>query len=90
MSEYFLKPKFLGAKIKVELDMSNYATKRDFKNATGVNTSSCAKKYLLNKLIYNFKSDLDKPITVDLSKLSDAVKNNVVKKGVYNAKIRNI
>ena len=46
MSEYFLKPKFLGAKIKVELDMSNYATKTDFKNATGVDTSSCAKKLI--------------------------------------------
>ena len=36
--------------------------------------------------------DVDKlvPIPVDLSKLSDAVKNNVVKKDVYNAKIKDI
>ena len=27
MSEYFLKPKSLGANLKVELDLSNYATK---------------------------------------------------------------
>ena len=27
MSEYFLKPKALGANLKVELDLSNYATK---------------------------------------------------------------
>ena len=36
--------------------------------------------------------DVDKlaPVSVDLSKLSDAVKNNVFKKDKYNAKIRNI
>ena len=45
----------------------------------------------------NLKSKLDKldvhklvPIPVDLSKLSDAVKNDIVKKDVYNAKIKNI
>ena len=27
MSEYFPKPKSLGERIKVELDLSNYATK---------------------------------------------------------------
>ena len=36
MSEYFPKPKFLGANGKVELDLSNYATKADLKNAIGV------------------------------------------------------
>ena len=44
MSEYFREPKSLGGKVKVELDLSNYATKTDFKNATGVDTSSFAKK----------------------------------------------
>ena len=44
MNEYFLKPKSLGANVKVELDLSNYATKGDLKNATGVNTSDFAKK----------------------------------------------
>ena len=36
------------------------------------------------------KLDVDKlvPVPVDLSKLSDAVKNDVVKKDVYNAKIK--
>ena len=38
MSEYFLKQKFL-VNIKVELDLFNYATKADFKNATGIDTS---------------------------------------------------
>ena len=39
MSEYFPKPESLGANVKVELDLSNYATKSDLKNATGVDTS---------------------------------------------------
>ena len=30
MSKYFPKPKSLGANVKVELDLSNYATKADF------------------------------------------------------------
>ena len=34
----FLKPKSFGRKVKVELDLSNYATKTDFKNATFVDT----------------------------------------------------
>ena len=36
------------------------------------------------------KLDVDKlvPVPVDLSKLSDAVKNDVLKKDVYNAKIK--
>ena len=36
MSEYFGEPKSLGERVKVELDWSNYATKADLKNATGV------------------------------------------------------
>ena len=33
--------------MKVELDLSNYATKADLKNATGVDTSDFAKKKLI-------------------------------------------
>ena len=38
------------------------------------------------------KLDVDKlvPVPVDLSKLSHAVENEVVKKDVYNGKIKNI
>ena len=38
------------------------------------------------------KLDVDKFVTVpaDLSKVNDVVKNDVVKKGVYNVKIKNI
>ena len=44
MTEYFSKTKSLGANVKVELDLPNYATKADLKNATGVDTWDFAKK----------------------------------------------
>ena len=43
MSEYSPKPKSLGGIVKVELDLSNYATKADLKNVAGVDTSKFAK-----------------------------------------------
>ena len=39
MSEYFPVPKSFGGRVKFELDLSNFATKGDSKNATGVGTS---------------------------------------------------
>ena len=42
----FQKPKYLGAKVKVELDLSNYATKADLKNATVYDTLDFAKKLI--------------------------------------------
>ena len=61
MSEYFPEPKSLGEKVKVELDLSNYATKTDFKNPTRVDTSKFAKKADLANLKSNVdKSDIDK------------------------------
>ena len=100
MSEYFPKPKCFGGKVKVELDLSNYSTKADFKSATGVDTSKFAKKVDLANLksevhkldfdkfknvptnLSNFKSKVDKlvPAPADLSKLSDVVKSDVLKK----------
>ena len=56
MSEYFPKPKSLEANVKVELDLSNYATKAGLRNVTGVDTSDFAKR---NDLA-NLKSDEDK------------------------------
>ena len=46
MREYFPEPKSLGRRVKVEFDLSNYATKADLKNAPGVDTSSFAKKLI--------------------------------------------
>ena len=61
MSQYFQKSKFLGANLKVELDLSNYATKADFKNAGGADTSKVAKMVDLASLKSEFhKLDIDK------------------------------
>ena len=71
--------------IKVELDLSNNATKSDLKGAAGIDKSQLAKKIDLG----NIKSDVDRwdaleSILVDLSKLSKVVKNDVVEKTVYD------
>ena len=63
MSECFPKPKSLRAIVEVELDLSNYATKADLKNATGVDTLNLAKQTDL----VNLKSDVDK-LDIDKSK----------------------
>ena len=97
MSQYFPK-RFIsnfGDSIKVNIDLSNYATKTDLKNVTHVDTLSFALKTDLANLKKVYKLDIDKlaPVSVDLSKLSDVVKNNVVKKTVYDelvAKVDNI
>ena len=46
MSEKFSKPKSLGANAEVELDLSNYATKGDLKNAASVDTLDFAKNLI--------------------------------------------
>ena len=50
MSEYFPEPKSLGGRVKVELDLSNYGTKTDLKNATSIDSSKFAKKFDLASL----------------------------------------
>ena len=96
--------------MKGELDLCNYATKADLKEATGVDTSDFVKKadlanwkFDVDKLrnlpsnLSNSKNKVDKidvnklvPVPVDLSKLSDTVKNYVAKEHVYNATIKDI
>ena len=73
--------------IKVELALSNYATKKDIKDITHVDTSSFALKTNLAALKTEVdKIDTDKLKTVPdyLEKLSNVVKNDVVKKTTYN------
>ena len=61
MSEYFPEPKSSEGKVKVELDLSNYATKADLKNVTDVDTSDFVKKVDLANLKSNVnKLDIDK------------------------------
>ena len=84
MSQYFPKPfKSFGRNINVKVDLSNYARKTDLKNVTHLDTLSFALKTNLASLKTKVdKLDIDKlaPVPVDLSKLSDAVKDYVVKK----------
>ena len=83
MSQYLPKPfRSFGGNINVKVDLSNYATKADIKNITHVESSSFALKTNLVNLKTEFdKLDIDKlaQVPVDLSKLSDVVKNDVVK-----------
>ena len=84
MSQYYPKPyEPFGGDINVEVDLSNYAIKSDIKNISHVDTSSFALKTNLASLKTEVdKLDIDKlgPVPVDLNKLSDVVKNDVVKK----------
>ena len=97
MSHYFPRPyKQLGGDINVTIDLSNYATKKDINDITHVDSSNFA----LKTNLANLKTDVDKldvdklaTVPVDLSKLSNVVKNDVVKKTVYDklvAKVNNI
>ena len=90
---YYPPYKSSSNSIKVELDLTNYATKNDLKNITHVDVSSFASKTNLAAL----KSEVDKTDTdklktapVDLAKLTNAVKNDLVKKTVYNTKVTSI
>ena len=86
MSQYFPKPyETFGGDINVKVDLSNYVTKTDIKNISHVDTSSFALKSNLASLKAKVhKLDIDKlvPAPVDLNKLSDVVRNDVVKKPV--------
>ena len=84
MSQYFPKPyRSFGGNINVKVDFSNYATKADLKNAAGVGTSKLTAKSDLASL----KAEVDKidigelkTVPVNLSKLSNVVNNDAVKK----------
>ena len=79
--------------IKVELGLSNYATKHDVTNITHVDVSSYASKTNLAALktqVDKIDSDKLKTVPTDLAKLSNVVKNDVVKKTNYNTKVTNI
>ena len=97
MSHYFSKL-FRGfeGNMNVKVNLSNYAAKSDLKNETLADTSSFA----LKTNLANLKTEADKlnidklaPVPVVSSKMSDVVKNDVVKKAVYDklvAKVDNV
>ena len=87
MSQYFPPYNNSSENIKVELDLSNYATKKDIKDITHDDTSS----YALKTNLANLKTEVDKidpdklkTVPDDLAKLSNVAKNDVVKKTDYN------
>ena len=97
MIQYFPKPyDLIDKNVKIELDLSNYATKADIKRVIRIDTSNLPLKSNSAKL----KAEPDKinvhkikPISVDLSKLKNVVNNKVAKKTVYDklvAKVINI
>ena len=88
MSQYFPPYNNFSKNIKVQLDLSNYATKNDVENITHVDVSSYATKTNLAALKTEVdKIDTDKLKTVpdDLAKLTNVVKNKVVKKTDFSA-----
>ena len=93
MSQYYPPYKSSSNNIKVELDLNNYATKTDLKNIAHVDVSSFASKTNLAALkaevdkidVYKLKTTL-----IDLDRLSNLVKNDVVKKTDYNTKVTTI
>ena len=93
MSTYYPPHKSSSNNIKVELDLTNYATKTDLKNITHVDVSSFASKTNLAALkteVYKIDADKLKTTPIDLDRLSNLVKNDVVKKTDYNTKVTSI
>ena len=93
MTTYYPPYKSSSNNVKVELDLTNYATKPDLKNITHVDVSSFASKTNLAALKTEVdKIDVDKVKTTptDLAKLSNVVKNDVVQKTDYNTKVTSI
>ena len=92
-SQYFPKRyEPFGGDINVKLDLSNYAKKADIKNISHIDTSG----FTLESNLASLKTEVDKldidkwvPVLVDLSKLSDVVKN-YKKKVVYDKLVEKV
>ena len=91
MKQHFPKPyEPFGGDINVKVDLPNNATKAATKNISHFDTSRLALKTNLASLKTEVnKLDVDKlvPVPVDLNKLSDVVKNDVVKKTEYDKSV---
>ena len=90
---YYPRYKSSSNNIKVELDLTNYATKTDLNNIPHVDTSSFSSKANLAALKTEVdKIDIEKLKTepTDLAKLTNADKNDLVNKTDYNTKVTSI
>ena len=93
MSTYYPPYKSSSSNVKVELDLTNYATKTDLKNITHLNVGSFASNTNLEALkteVDKIDADKLKTVPVDLAKLTNAVEKVLVKKTDCNAKVTNI
>ena len=94
MSQYFPKPyEPFGGDINVKVDVANYATKTDLKNTSHIDVSS----YALKSNLAGLKTEIDKldinkltSVPTDLAKLSNVVKNDVVKKTEYDKLVNKV
>ena len=88
---YYLPYRSSRNNIKVELDLANYTT--DLNNITHVDVSSFASKTNLAALkteVDKIDADKLKKTPADLTKLTNAIENDVVKKTDYNTKVTSI
>ena len=88
MSTYYPPYKSSSCNVKVELDLTNYATETDLKTMAHTDVCSFAGRTNLAALKTEVeKIDVDKSKTVpdDLAKFSNVVKNEVVKKTDFSA-----
>ena len=93
MTTYYPPYKSSSNNVKVELDLTNYATKTDLKNITHVDASSFASKTNLAALkteVDKIDADKLKTAPTDLAKLTNTVEHDVVKKTDYNTKVTSI
>ena len=94
MSHYFPKPyEPFGGDINVKVNIYNYATKTNLKNISHVDASS----FSLKSNFANLKTEVDKldidklkPAPNDLAKLSNVVKNDVIKKTEYDKLVKKV
>ena len=94
MSPYFPKPQEpFGGDINIKVDLSNYGTKTDLKNISHIDVSS----YALKSNLASLKSEVDKldidklkSVPIDLAKLSNVVKNDLVKKTEYDKLVNKV
>ena len=88
MNQYFPKPyRSFRGNINVTVGLSYYATKADLKHAARIDTSNFALKSNLASLkavVDQLDVEKLKTVPVNLSKLSNVVNNEVVKKTVYD------
>ena len=90
---YYPPYKSSSNNVKVQLDLTNYATKNDLKNITHVDVSSFASKTNLAALkteVDKIDTDKLKTAPTDLAKLTNTIEKDLVKKTDYNTKVTSI